>query len=137
MWDMTPPHWDSSSPLKIFGHPIPMIYWPDVYRYWKGPQWQGFKSSHTKIKYLVARWRCSGFYEEFSKDMSATDIYNILLQQRKEENQRKAQQIRDRYGEQFGQVFCYRSRNTVRVMADPTKIVDKYNSLSPSEKLAL
>lgn len=53
MWDDTSPHWGGESVLTIKGHPIPIVYWPDVYRYGKFGQWQGTKSCWTD-------WRVSG-----------------------------------------------------------------------------
>jgi hypothetical protein len=44
MWDDTSPYWRKESVLTIEGHPIPIVYWPDVYRYGKYGQWQGTKS---------------------------------------------------------------------------------------------
>jgi hypothetical protein len=31
MWDDTSVHWNQDSVLKIFGHPIALSYWPEVY----------------------------------------------------------------------------------------------------------
>ena len=50
MWDDTTPNWGGTSALEIKGHPIPIIYWKDVYMNsnrgspWKPHQWQGMKS---------------------------------------------------------------------------------------------
>jgi hypothetical protein len=44
-WDDKSAHWNGTSPLKINDVPIPIIYWPTVYKYWKGTQWQGVKKS--------------------------------------------------------------------------------------------
>jgi hypothetical protein len=43
MWDDHSPQWDSSSPLRISGHPIALVYWPRVFRYQGSTQWQGIK----------------------------------------------------------------------------------------------
>jgi len=47
MWDDTSPHWGGESVLMMEGHPIPIVYWPDVYRYGKCGQWRGTKSRWT------------------------------------------------------------------------------------------
>ena len=50
MWDDTTPNWGGTSVLEIKGHPIPIVYWKDVYMNsnrgspWKPRQWQGMKS---------------------------------------------------------------------------------------------
>lgn len=44
MWDDTSSHWRGESVLTIQGHPIPIKYWPEVYRYGKTRQWEGTKS---------------------------------------------------------------------------------------------
>ena len=55
MWDDTSHHWGQESVLTIKGHPIPIVYWPDIYRYGKTRQWKGTKSSW-------ADWRV-GFHQ--------------------------------------------------------------------------
>jgi hypothetical protein len=42
-WDDKSPHWGGSSSLTINGVPVPVIYWPTVYKYWKHSQWKGVK----------------------------------------------------------------------------------------------
>jgi len=47
MWDDDPIHWRGSSPLKIKGVPIPLIFWKQVYqskgRPWRQGNWKGIK----------------------------------------------------------------------------------------------
>lgn len=50
MWDDTSSAWDGHSDLVIQGKPIALIYWPDVYKYWKGTQWQGTKGRFSEWK---------------------------------------------------------------------------------------
>lgn len=47
MWDDTSSHWGRESVLTIGGHPIPVMYWPEVYRYGRTRQWEGTKSRWT------------------------------------------------------------------------------------------
>jgi hypothetical protein len=42
-WDDNWPNWRGTSSLKINGVPVPVIYWPTVYKYWKSNQWKGVK----------------------------------------------------------------------------------------------
>jgi hypothetical protein len=59
MWDDTSAQWDNSSPLFIQGHSIAIKYWPDVYRYWKGRQWEGTKARWTEWKVSILPPRCA------------------------------------------------------------------------------
>jgi hypothetical protein len=52
MWDDTTPHWCGMSPLVIGGHPIAVVYWPDVYKYGKKDQWKGTKAKWFEWKVL-------------------------------------------------------------------------------------
>lgn len=48
MWDDTSSHWGGESVLSIEGYPVPIVYWPNIYRYGKAGQWQGMKSRWTE-----------------------------------------------------------------------------------------
>jgi hypothetical protein len=67
MWDDTTPHWCGSSPLIISGHPIPVVYWPEVYKYGKKDQWKGTKAKWFEWKvvssllYISASLTCSTY----------------------------------------------------------------------------
>lgn len=43
VWTDNSTRWNGTSPLKINDVPIPIVYWPIVYKYWRGTQWQGVK----------------------------------------------------------------------------------------------
>ncbi|KAJ6448823.1 hypothetical protein C8R45DRAFT_1132702 [Mycena sanguinolenta] len=45
--------WNGKSPLKVKGVPVPLVYWPLVYKYWKGNQWKGAKKSWFQWKYRL------------------------------------------------------------------------------------
>jgi hypothetical protein len=47
MWDDDSSHWGGESVLTIRERPIPIKYWPEVYRYGKAGQWAGTKSRWT------------------------------------------------------------------------------------------
>jgi hypothetical protein len=53
MWDDTTLHWSGESCLVIGGLPIPVVYWPDVYRYGKKDQWKGTKAKWFEWKVRV------------------------------------------------------------------------------------
>ena len=61
MWDDTTPNWGGMSVLEIKGHPIPIVYWKDVYMNsnrgfpWKPRQWHGMKSKWFN-------WKVSFFF---------------------------------------------------------------------------
>jgi hypothetical protein len=50
MWDDTTPHWCGKSPLVVGGHPIPVLYWPELYKYGKKDQWKGTKGKWFEWK---------------------------------------------------------------------------------------
>jgi hypothetical protein len=61
MWDDTTPNWGGTSVLEIKGHPIPIVYWKDVYinsnrgSPWKPRQWHGMKSKwfNWKVSFFL------------------------------------------------------------------------------------
>jgi hypothetical protein len=50
MWDDTSVYWDQDSVLKILGHPIPVVRWPEVYKRWKRGDWDIIKSNYVDWK---------------------------------------------------------------------------------------
>lgn len=59
VWDDNSPKWTGTSPLKINDVPIPLIYWPTVYKYWKGSQWKGVKKTWFDWKVRIS---CPHFF---------------------------------------------------------------------------
>ena len=53
IWDDRSHQWDNSSPLRIRGHSIALVYWPSVYRYQGTKQWAGIKQRWFEWK---VRW---------------------------------------------------------------------------------
>ncbi|KAJ6543208.1 hypothetical protein DFH09DRAFT_928757, partial [Mycena vulgaris] len=101
-WDDKSAHWNGTSPLKINDVPIPIIYWPTVYKYWKGTQWQGVKKSWFDWKILVRSMSdttVADFWTRFSvpdksgelQHMRYTRILAQLAKHRKTENAQLAQ----------------------------------------------
>lgn len=50
IWDGCALHPADESPLIINGKHIPLIYWPQVYKYWKADQWKGTKGKWFEWK---------------------------------------------------------------------------------------
>ena len=50
LWDDKLPQWDNSSPLRIQGLSIAIIYWPQVYWYQGTRQWRGIKQQWFEWK---------------------------------------------------------------------------------------
>lgn len=50
MWDDNPNHWRGESVPVIEGFPIPLVYWPEIYRYGKKNQWKGTKGKWFEWK---------------------------------------------------------------------------------------
>jgi len=155
MWDDTSEHWIHWSVLVMAGHPIPLVYWPQVYRYGKTDQWKGTKSKWyewkvtsslftvnrvlkwlTVLQVMVERWRTGTpdqFWSEFSHDdghhMHYTPISAVLRRQRRIADEAMAAHARAEYGESFPQHFTYRRGNEVHVMTKPSAIAKHYRSL--------
>ncbi|KAG2739599.1 hypothetical protein P692DRAFT_201729417 [Suillus brevipes Sb2] len=135
MWDDLSPHWGGESVLTIGGHPIPLMYWPDVYRYGKTCQWQGTKSRWTEWRDVVTRYRQStveDFWKEFSVDgsnMTFTAIVAELRRQRKNDKQDLVARAHQEYGDTFDSNFSYRKGNDTLIMTDPSAICRRYKQL--------
>jgi hypothetical protein len=156
MWDDTSVHWDRDSVLKIFGHPIALIYWPEVYTRWKAGDWDTLKSQYVNWKVRSSSRLCSSpqvshlsciyvmqavveryregtkedFWAEFrdskGRCLSFTAIAARLTVERVVENSRVAKRARIEYGDSFDSVFSYRKGSGCIVMKDPTSIANKY-----------
>jgi hypothetical protein len=50
MWDDKTDYWCGTSPLVVSGHPIPVSYWPEMYKYGKKDQWKGTKAKWFEWK---------------------------------------------------------------------------------------
>ena len=61
-WDDNSPDWDGSSPLRIRGKCIALVYWPTLYRYRETKQWHGIKQRWFEWKV------CSSFLILFTFD---------------------------------------------------------------------
>lgn len=93
MWDDTSSHWGKESVLSILGHPIALVYWPQVYKYWKGDQWKGTKGKwfEWKVGYGDVRLRFHlptdplfpGPYPPLSQRDARGILGRLLLSQRK------------------------------------------------------
>ena len=77
MWDDTTPNWGGTSVLEIKGHPIPIVYWKDVYMNsnrgfpWKPRQWHGMKSKWFN-------WKVSFFFRSLNAVLFKSQLYRLL-----------------------------------------------------------
>lgn len=79
MWDDTSEFWDGISELTIQGHPIPLMYWGDAYKYSGDSRWKGLKSKVHGWKVSCATSReCAALF--FSDISSPTDCCHALPQ---------------------------------------------------------
>ncbi|KAJ7714249.1 hypothetical protein DFH07DRAFT_934665 [Mycena maculata] len=53
VWDDNSLDWNGTSPLSINNTPIHLVYWPTVYKYWRGTQWKGVKKTWFDWKILI------------------------------------------------------------------------------------
>lgn len=142
--------------LKIFGHPIALSYWLEVYTRWKAGDWDTLKSQYVNWKVCsstclcsvlqvsppsciyvmqaVVKRYCKGTKEDFWAEfrdskgtcLSFTAIAARLTAERVAENGRVAKWARIEYGDSFDSVFLYRKGSGRIVMKDPTSIANKY-----------
>jgi hypothetical protein len=119
MWDDMNAHWNGKSVLNILGHPIPIVYWPDVYKWWRQDNWDTIKSNYVDWKVseslffllfsalthffqAVVKCFCQGtpdeFWQQFKDDkgryLSFTAIAAHLTAECAKENQILAEQAR-------------------------------------------
>lgn len=57
IWDDNPATWNHSSPLRINGISIPLVYWRAIYSYRRSKQWSGLKQrwSEFRVRHSVYR----------------------------------------------------------------------------------
>jgi len=123
--------------LKILGHPIPIVRWPDVYKRWKQGDWDVIKSNYVDWKAVVERYRQGtpdNFWAEFTdkrgRYLSYTAIAAHLTAQCVEENVALTKRPRTQCGNAFSSVFSYCKGSTWFIMKDPAKIAMKYRLLN-------
>ncbi|KDR83110.1 hypothetical protein GALMADRAFT_276082 [Galerina marginata CBS 339.88] len=144
MWDDVTEHWRGSSPLRIHGVPIPVVYWKDVYTSkgvpkgevpWMPKQWKGTKSKYFDWKVLVKRWRegtPEQFWSAFTVDgvrLGYKAILSKLEESRKSRNSALSDQARYEYGEQFAETFSYFKNNKRHVKTKACSIAKQYRTL--------
>ncbi|KAJ7765927.1 hypothetical protein DFH07DRAFT_737501 [Mycena maculata] len=105
VWDDNSLDWDNTSPLKINGIPIPLTYWPTVYKYWKRNSMEG-RQENLHMKY--------------------TPLLTQLSKERKVENEKLAEVAqRELKSEQL----TYRKGADRFVMTKPSMIAAYYRKL--------
>ncbi|KAJ6533686.1 hypothetical protein B0H19DRAFT_1004818 [Mycena capillaripes] len=138
MWDDRSPHWkEDSAVVKIGGHSIALVYWPDFFK--KTGLWSAHKSNWTEWKFLIERYRV-GTPDEFwttfrgqdGGKMSYTAICGRLRDERKNADEELADRAQLEYGENFAMKFSYRcsKTNSRKVMTKPSAIAKEYKRLS-------
>ncbi|EDR01548.1 uncharacterized protein LACBIDRAFT_333229 [Laccaria bicolor S238N-H82] len=103
MWDDTTPNWGGTLVLEIKGHPIPIVYWKDIYMNsncgspWKLRQWHSMKSKWFNWKVIMHCYHQgihTQFWDEFShngEQLCITKIIQQLSELRKDEDQATAE----------------------------------------------
>ncbi|TRM55436.1 hypothetical protein BD626DRAFT_542703 [Schizophyllum amplum] len=104
-------HWRGESALHLHGHPVPMQYWPDIFKYWHKGNWEAIKSDYVK-------WRdvAHMFWSRYStvdkhgrgKRMQYTHIVKEIRLERKGKAEQLEAAARERFGAEFAQLFGYR-----------------------------
>ncbi|KAJ6452715.1 hypothetical protein C8R47DRAFT_263328 [Mycena vitilis] len=137
-WDDNSVHWKTSSPLKINGSPIALVYWPSVYKYWKGAQWRGIKKVWFEWKILFHAMTAATTLDDFWAQYYAPDrsgvlqrlkytpLLSRLAQERKAENERLSVLARQ---ELTTEQLTYRRGSQYIVMTSPAMIAAHYRKL--------
>ncbi|KAG1781313.1 hypothetical protein EV702DRAFT_1193492 [Suillus placidus] len=142
MWDDTSYYWKGESVLMIEGRPIPIVYWPDVYRYGKCGQWYGTKSRWTDwrsttspLQDVISRYRQStpaNFWEEFLVNDREMNFMKIVSELRRQHNTSKddiVMRAHKEFGNAFDSLFWYRKGDKTYVMTDKSAIARHYQQL--------
>jgi len=136
IWDDTSTFWAPTDAIFfVKGHAIALIYLPELYRRWKGQQWEGLKKQYSEWKPLIERYRSGtpeDFWREFSlggKRFPYSRIVKALRDQRKEDNLRTVQEAQLVYGDSFNALFSYLKNGKVVVMTAPSEISKRYREL--------
>ena len=143
MWVDASTAWDGVSVTTIHGHPIPLKFWPTLYRYWKPAVWKAKKGQWSKwkvsrdfrvwISYLklmphpfqtVATRYLQGTPAEFKAAFTVNDnlqsytaIGKAFTQARIAKDQVLSAKAREEYGADFNRVFLYRrTRDGARIV---------------------
>ncbi|KAJ6471051.1 hypothetical protein C8R45DRAFT_1015359 [Mycena sanguinolenta] len=141
VWTDKSPDWNGKSPLKVKGVPVPLVYWPLVYKYWKGNQWKGAKKSWFQWKILMqamTRTSLDEFWVRYSvPDQSGNTVhlkYTPLLKrleaERKAEDERLAELARVELTEEQ---LTYRRGADRIVMTKISRIASTYRKLKGLE----
>ncbi|KAJ7793534.1 hypothetical protein B0H14DRAFT_2533425 [Mycena olivaceomarginata] len=136
-WDDNLPRWKGNSPLKINGVPIALIYWPTVFKYWKGTQWKGVKKTWFEWKILfhaMSATTLDNFWDRYSvpdkagqpQRMKYTPLLKELAKERQAENERLADLARR---ELTAEQLTYRKGGGHFVMTKPAMIAAHYRKL--------
>lgn len=154
VWSDQSPRWSGTSPLRINEVPIPLVYWPDVYKYWKGSQWKGVKktwfdwkvsilydaTSLNNANYIqilvgaMSRMPIDNFWARYSipdahgtlQHMKYTPLLKQLAKERKVENEKLADLARH---ELTTEQLTYRKGAQLFVMTKPAMIAAQYRKL--------
>ncbi|KAJ7907263.1 hypothetical protein B0H13DRAFT_2332548 [Mycena leptocephala] len=101
-WDDNLPQWNGRSHLKIKSVPIPLKYWPMVYKYWKKTQWEGAKKVwfHWKIIFhAMSSTTLDDFWAKYSTTDNSGNIrrlmYTPLVKRPASERQAEIQRLAD------------------------------------------
>ncbi|KAF8209788.1 hypothetical protein K438DRAFT_1665923 [Mycena galopus ATCC 62051] len=138
VWNDKFPQWTGTSPLMIKNIPIPLVYYPLVYKYWKGTQWHGVKKVWFQWKILVqamSRTTLDDFRAQYSvldehgilRRLKYTPLLKILELERKAEDEKLAALA---LIELTPEQLTYRKGSERIVMKKPAMIAAHYRKLT-------
>ncbi|KAJ7709108.1 hypothetical protein B0H14DRAFT_3525313 [Mycena olivaceomarginata] len=126
---------------QIRNVPIPLVYWPSAYKYWKGNQWKGVKKLWFQWKIIVLAmtrttvddfWGCYSVPDKSGTlwRMKYTPLLKQLQSERKAENERLTELAR---AELTPEKLTYRKGGERFVMIKPSMIAALYRRLKGLE----
>ncbi|KAL1750485.1 hypothetical protein FB107DRAFT_279580, partial [Schizophyllum commune] len=134
-------HWRGESALQLHGHPVPMQYWPSIFKYWRRGNRDTIKSDFVKWRDVALAWRKHGSAEAFCEQYTTTDKrgkekhmpYTKIVKSLREERSSKAAELegaaRARFGADFDRLFGYRKGDKYHAYSDPIYIARRYIGL--------
>ncbi|KAG6826039.1 hypothetical protein H0H92_001352 [Tricholoma furcatifolium] len=136
MWDDTSPFWKGKSDLVIAGHPIALVYWPHIFKYWHHGYWAATKTKWAEWREVVYYYRAgtpeqfrTAFMNSEGKLLPWKTIHQRLVQMRQERDRKQAVLARIEFAASWSSKFSYRKGKSTFTMTKDSCIARQYRRL--------